>query len=67
MIETIPKYKSHLILVECHFNLANTSQFLEDYKAAKCASDDLELASVVPEKAYNYEEFQEPLVAIGQH
>ena len=63
IIETFPKYEITFDFSRVSLKL---SKHFRRFKAAKCARHDLELASVVPEKAYNYAEFQEPLVAIGQ-
>ena len=67
LFETVPicemifDFSRVSLLVSKHFTV------LRKFKASRSAQRDLELASVVPEKTYNYEEFEEPLVAIGQH
>ena len=64
MIETFPKCEITFDFSKVSLQLSKCFAVLRRFKAAKHTRHDLELASVVPEKAYNYEEFQEPLVAI---
>ena len=67
LFATFPKCEMIFDFSRVSLQVSKHFMVLRKFKATRCARSDLELASVVPEKTYNYEEFQEPLVAIGQH
>ena len=63
LFENFPKLE---ILFDFNRVIFQFNKYFEKYKTTKCARRDLKLTSIIPEKTYNYEEFQEPLVAVGQ-
>ena len=61
LIETFPKYE---IMFDFNRVSLQVSKYFRNFKGRKGLRHDLELTNPVPEKTYNYEEFQEPLVGL---
>ena len=61
LIETFPKCE---IVFDFNRVSLQVSKYFRNFKGREGPRHDLELTNPVPEKTYNYEEFQEPLVAI---
>ena len=61
LIETFPKCE---IIFDFNRVSLQLSKCFKVLKGREGSTHDLELVNPVPEKTYNYEEFQEPLVAI---
>ena len=61
LFESFPKYE---ILFD--FSIVSL-KFCKYFKTTRSVRHDFELASIIPEKTYNYEEFQEPVVGIGHN
>ena len=61
LIESFPKCE---IIFDFNRVSLQVNKYFRNFKGRKGPRHDLELTNPVPEKTYNYEEFQEPLVAI---
>ena len=64
VFETFPKCSTVLDFSKLTLYIGNCLPVFRKQESPRC---DLELANPVPEKAYNYKDFQEPVVAIGQN
>ena len=64
LIETFPKCEIAFDFTKVSLQLSKFFKVFRNLKGREGSTRDLELVNPVPEKTYNYEEFQEPLVAI---
>ena len=64
LIETFPKCDIPFDFKRVSVQLSKCFKVFRNLKGREGSTRDLELVNPVPEKTYNYEEFQEPLIAI---
>ena len=64
LTETFPKCEIVFDFKKVSLQLSNFFKVFRNLKGREDSTHDLELVNPVPEKTYNYEEFQEPLIAI---